>query len=251
MFFLLSKLLFFLLTPIIWLWALLIRVLIKFRKTPVKKSIIFIITLLYVCTNSWFVQELVRPYELQTMHLDSLAEYDIGIVLGGFNTYDATFDRINFNASSDRLLQAILLYKQGKIKKILLSGGEGRILKEGYSEAEITQRYLLQIGIPPHDILIENRSRNTFENAKHTAELLGTYPQKLLLITSAIHMRRAIATFEKQALHCDYFTTDRRSGKRKFVFDHCFVPNIGAMQLLGALIKETVGYCVYWLRGYI
>jgi len=254
MFFVLSKVLYFLLTPIVWLFGALIYSL--FVKNEKKRKQIILLSLIgaYVFSNSFIINDIAQVWEIQTIHEDSIHKpYDYGIVLGGFNTFDAKYERLNFLRSGDRLWQALYLYKQDKIKKILITGGEGRIIKEGYTEAETTKLFLLKLGIPEKDIVIESESRNTRENALFTAEMLGEEQIKrktFLLITSAYHMRRSIACFENVGIHVDPFSTDRISSKRKFLFDFMFIPNTEATENWRIIIREMVGMLVYKIVGY-
>lgn len=252
MFFVLSKLLYFILTPIVWFFAALVWAF--FTKNAKKRRRIIGVSavLLYIFSNSFIIDECLRTYETQTIHIDSIhCTYDYGIVLGGFNTYDMKFDRVNFNKASDRLWQTLLLYKQGKIKKILISGGEAKLITEGYTESETTRDFLLKIGIPNHDIIIENSSKNTYENAKFTAQIISKDSTTCLLITSAIHMPRAYAAFSKAGIPCHTFSTDRISGNRKFSIDHCVIPNLQALENWRIFLRELTGYGVYWILCYV
>lgn len=254
MYFIFSKIFYFLLTPIVWFFTAFIIA--YFTKNKKRRNRIVIVTFItmYLFSNPFLVNEAIRVWEIQTIHINSIQKtYDYGIVLGGFNTYDAKFDRINFNKASDRLWQALLLYKQNKIKKILITGGEGRIVTEGYSESETTKNFLIKIGIPKEDIVIESESRNTHENAKFTAKLLvkQSGPKSCILITSALHMRRANGCFYKAGIPCDVFSTDRIAGKPKFVFDYCFIPEIASLENWRVLIREIAGYTIYKGMGYL
>lgn len=252
MFFVLSKLFYFLLTPIVWI-VLIALYSIRTKNVKRRKRVLIIsFVVFYLLSNQFIVNEFVRAWEVQTIHVDSIVEpYEYGIVLGGFNSYDVKFDRVNFYSSSDRLWQALLLYHEGKIRKIVISGGEGRIIREGYTESEITKDFLCRIGIPEHDIIIEPESRNTYENALFTAKILQNYPDSCLLITSAMHMRRAYACFAKQGLKCRMFSANRKAGPTKFIFDYCFIPDLAALETWRVLIREIVGYASYKIMGYI
>jgi uncharacterized SAM-binding protein YcdF (DUF218 family) len=249
MFFIVSKILYFIITPIVWFFTAMVWAFFTKNSHSRKKIIGFTTLALYIFSNTFIVDECIRSYEIQTKHIDSLqCVYDYGIVLGGFNTFDAQFNRIQFNKASDRLWQAILLYKKGKIKKIFISGGEGKIITEGYTESETTRDFLIDIGIAPHDIVIENKSKNTYQNAVYSAQLLKNH--SCLLITSAIHMPRAFATFTKAGIKCEPFSTDRITGKRKFVFDYCFIPNMQALEYWRIFLRELIGYAIYKIMCY-
>jgi len=253
MFFILSKLLDFLINPYTWIFVLLIWAIISSKKR--KRLLIITVIIAYFFSNSFIIDEFMRKWEIQTIKIDDInKQYKYAIVLGGIATYDPQFDRINFNRDADRLWHTIYLYRAEKLKKIVLSGGEGRILKEGYNESDYLRKFLIKIGINPQDIIVENKSRNTHENAVNCAEILKgrlSSKEKILIVTSAFHMRRASKCFTKQGFSIDVFTTDRLSGKRKFVFDHVFIPRTEAMELWKVLIHEVVGYLSYRIVGYI
>jgi uncharacterized SAM-binding protein YcdF (DUF218 family) len=128
--------------------------------------------------------------------------YEIGIVLGGITSYDRTTKEGYFNISSDRFIQTALLYKKGNIKKILVSGGQNGIIKEDdFSESAFIKSKLIDLGIPEQDILIEEVSRNTIENAKFCKQVLqqtNLDNNTIVLITSAFHMQRAKYIFEQE-----------------------------------------------------
>lgn len=252
MFFIFSKLLYFIITPIVWFFiAITIAYFTKNKKVR-KRIVIYSFIGLYLFSNSFLCNEVVKLWEVQTIKIESIkTPYDYGIVLGGFNTYDKTYDRINFNKASDRLWQTLLLYKQGKIKRIFITGGEGKLIQEGYTESETTRDFLIKIGIPKDDIIIESKSRNTYENAVNTAKILNTQkPFTAILITSAIHMKRAHSSFAKAGIQCDEFSTDRIAGKTKFLFDYCFIPEMSALENWRVLFREITGYYMYKVMGY-
>lgn len=226
-------------------------------KNKKRKKISFItaLILLFVFSNSFLFDEVMRLWEVPAVRYEDLnVKYDAGIVLGGMLGYDKILDRIQFYKGADRLLQAIELYKRGYIKKILFVGGSGSIIYKDVKEGVLVERYLLTLGIPPEDILIENESRNTRENALFSKEVLKqSLPQvnKFLLITSAFHMRRSMGCFKKVGIPVEPYSTDRFSGKRKFVIDHCLIPNAGVLASWDALTHELVGFIAYKIAGYV
>lgn len=254
MFFYLSKILLFLLTPLVWLliifaWAI-------FTKKPKLKKALYIssFSLLILFSNTFLVDELYRAWEIKAISYDEIIEpYDYGIVLGGMITYDSKVDRIIAIKSFDRIVQTMELYKKGKIKKIFISGGSGSLLETEFYEAKMLKDYLVRMGIAETDILQESESRNTRENAVFTQETLDSLPNsknnKYLLITSAIHMKRALACYKKVGMEVDPFVTDRYAGNRKYVFDHLFIPNIEAFANFTLFIREFSGYYMYKLVG--
>jgi uncharacterized SAM-binding protein YcdF (DUF218 family) len=162
-------------------------------------------------------------------------------------------DRAQFFRGVDRLIQAIELYKRGVIKKIIFTGGSGRLLHPEMKEGKYINRYLLDMGIPQEDFLIESESQNTHENALFTKTLLDQNNIKgdFLLITSGFHMRRSIGCFNKVGIVATPYSADPHSGPRKFEFDYLFIPAVTMMNEWDNLIHEVVGYITYKLVGYI
>jgi uncharacterized SAM-binding protein YcdF (DUF218 family) len=160
---------------------------------------------------------------------------------------------VQFFRGVDRLIQTIDLYKRGVIKKIIFTGGSGRILKPQMKEGGLLKPYILKMGVAEQDLYIENESNNTRENALFTKELIekeklnGTF----LLITSAFHMRRSIGCFRKVGYNIDYYVTDRYAGPRKWDPDFLFIPNVSTINDWNVILKEWVGYITYKLMGYI
>lgn len=253
MFFILSKILHFFISPLVWIGIIIILSFVIKKNRIQQKLRITAVILFFVFSNPFIEDEIMRIWEIQTIKTENITKsYDYGIVLSGMISYDSKFNRINFLRSTDRILQALDLYKAGIIKKIFITGGSGLLFDQENKEAEILQNYLIRIGIPESDILIEKNSRNTYENAVESATILK--PEKsnnsYLLITSAFHMRRSAACFKKQGFEFDVFSTDRYSGNRKFSIDHLFIPNPQTLARWNVLLKEMAGMLTYKIVGY-
>lgn len=195
-----------------------------------------------------------RAWEIHGIKDKDLKTHDVAIVLGGMSEFDNDLDRLSIRRGGDRIWQAITLYQQGKVKKLLISGASGYVFDRGLKEAEQMKKDLVKWGIPEEDILTEEKSINTYENALYSAEVLQQHPElkSFVLVTSASHMRRSIGCFEKQGLHCTPYSTDQYTGKKRFYFwDQYFIPNMETMIEWKKLIKEWVGYIAYDLKGYI
>lgn len=261
MFFIISKLLAFIIAPVVWVAALLIWALLAKDARKKRKLIIITFIVFYFFSNSFIVDEFMRPYETKAIQESDIpGTYDVGIVLGGMIEYDPTFVRPQFNRAVDRLMQAITLYKDGKIKRILISGGSGSILEKNVLEAEIVKNYMKKLGIPDSCILIEKYSKNTHENALFSKTILDsvnkhdnqtTAQGKYLLITSGFHMPRAMRCYQKVGVNVTAYSADRYSGPRKFVFDHLFFPTTGALDEWNVLLHEWIGFLTYKIAGYI
>ena len=163
------------------------------------------------------------------------------------------FDRVYFNKGADRIMHALQLYKEKKINKILISGGTGSLFNTGRLEADNLKLVLIQANVPEIDILIENKSRNTFENAQYSAKILNQrFPTgDYLLITSAFHMRRANACFVNAGINASLYSTDFYTHDRNFHFDTLLFPSVQAISKWTLLFRELLGWTLYKLSGYI
>ncbi|WP_205502558.1 YdcF family protein [Rufibacter psychrotolerans] len=253
MFFLLSKLLQYLISPLLWIIALLVLGLVF--KNPAKKRKAYAagILLLLFFTNPFLVNEAWLAWEPAPVLMRQVQQYDAVIVLTGVTEPNKSpHDRVHYGEGAERILDAIQLYKMGKLQKIIISGGSGAIKDVARTEARHLQQTALYAGVPRHAILLEERSRNTRENALFTKELLGTQPQgqRLLLITSAFHLRRAQGCFEKAGLPVDPFPADFQTHDRSFYPDDLLIPDAEALWKWSRLIHEWVGYLTYKVLGY-
>lgn len=220
-----------------------------------KRILLISISFIFFFGNSFILDEFVRLWEVP-FNKSRNKNYDIGIVLSGMLMYDAKNDVSKFNGNVDRLLQVLPKLKKKEIKYLLFTGGSGDLYHPENKEAEILKRYLKSIEWDTSNFLFESESRNTYENAKFSANLLhekfkDLSTKKIVLITSAGHMRRSIACFESQGIQVDYLCTNRFSGPRKFEFEHCLIPNMSALSGWNHLLHEVVGYLTYQLSGKI
>ena len=181
--------------------------------------------------------------------------YEYGIVLGGYSHWDWERNRIEFSNIADRLLEGIRLYKEERIRKLVLASDgsiiecENAVAMKGNPEG--MKKFLKAMGMPPEDIILETKAWNTQENATFTLELIGdslkTVPS--LLITSASHMRRSLATFHRVGIPSDPYITDTpvQVGDQK----PSWVPSLVILLRWPELLHEWVGYAYYAWKGNI
>jgi uncharacterized SAM-binding protein YcdF (DUF218 family) len=218
MFFYLSKILSYAINPLYWIllflgYSLLTKN-IKFKFKSFKMGII----LLLVFTNQVIFLEFARLWEPEGKRIEEVGHYSVGIVLGGMAEYNNDLKRLSLRRGGDRIWQAIHLYHKGKIDKILISGDSGYMIDKGLDEAEQLKAVLVEECIPEDDIIVENKSKNTYQNALESKLILDSMPgeESVLLITSALHMRRSAACFKKVGFtNFETFTTDHYTGKKK------------------------------------
>ncbi len=255
MFFILSKILAFIIAPYTWLFFGLLFLLKKLWNTPYKKWILCFTIFTYIISNSFLVDEIVRSWEFRDndVYLKN-TKYDLAIVLGGMGRIDERQNKFDFGQSGDRLFQTLELYYKKRVNKILISGGSGSISKPNHREAIYIKKYLETILIPDSNIIIENKSKNTYENAVFSKQILDSlqFNGSILLVTSSYHMKRSLAIFEKAGYkNITPYVTNKITGIRKFEFDYCFIPNIEAVFSLNLVLHEMIGYITYKIQGYL
>lgn len=242
--------------PITWIVGLLLYSF--WTKVPRLKNraikIAFILLILF--TNNLIVNEAMRAWEISVTPIADLAPHDVAVVLTGVtDTEREPQDRVYFAKGADRILHPLQLYKMGKINYFLISGGSGQLVnrKKNESEAEELASILKLAGVPDSVIVLENKSRNTHENALFSAKVLEKrFPGKsYLLVTSAFHMRRAKGCFEKANVPVTVFTTDFYSSGRKWTPDYWLLPSESALGKWSTLWHEWIGYVSYWVVGYL
>jgi uncharacterized SAM-binding protein YcdF (DUF218 family) len=254
MFFILSKVLLFILLPIVWIIGTLFYSLLTKNAKNRKRGLILTLVLTLFFSNEYIINETFKLWEEKPVLISHLPDYEYGIVLTGItNAGKDSDDRVYFQKGADRLLHTIQLYKLGKIKKILITGGAAKLLEEGKAEAIELKKVFLYCGVNEKDIIVEDKARNTRENALFSKSLLDSFhvKEKQLLITSAFHIRRAKGCFNKIGMKVDVYPVDFYTFDRKFTPDKLFVPSESAMAKWALLIHEVTGYVTYIIMGYI
>ncbi len=173
MFFVISKLIGFLVSPF-W-WIILSLGLAYFIKNRVYKSRLFLLAfvLFIVFTNPLLFRVVVGTWEGDLQPAESMRnKSDVCVVLGGMSAYHEPTGRIRFTQSADRILQAVDLYKKGIVSKIVISGGTSRLIQKTRPESIHLKEFLLTLGIPSGAVLIDSMSRNTYQNGINSMELI-------------------------------------------------------------------------------
>jgi uncharacterized SAM-binding protein YcdF (DUF218 family) len=253
MFFLLSKILFYLIMPLTWILAFLVYALLTKNRRRSRLSLALALGLLLVLSNSFLMNEAWMLWEKEPVPVKEIGVYDAGIILTGFTSLEKSpHDRVYTNKGADRFLHTVMLYKTGHIRKIIVSGGLGLLRKTKHSEAAEVKTLLLLAGVPEADILLEDKSQNTYENAQFTRALLRRHPElkKIVLVTSAFHMRRASACFQKAGVPHTIFPADFYASDRLFRIESLF-PSEGPLSEWSRLVREVGGYLVYKGMGYL
>ena len=253
MMFAISKLVIVLLSPI--LWILIVFVWGWFSKKAARKKRCYIagIIMLLFFTNPFIINKLILAYQPKKVTLRTDENYSAGILLGGFAGMNKTDHQTYFSEQSDRFIQAMLLYKTGHIKKIIVAAGDGSVFNRGdFREGDFVQEQLMAMGIPAADIAVDRNSRNTAENAINAKKIIDSLqlPPPYLLVTSAIHIPRAKKTFIKAGIDvipypAAYFVRPPDS----VVPTDYILPSASALKNWDMYLREIIGSLMYWMTG--
>ena len=206
---------------------------------------------LYLCSTALFADYLMSTLEgdFRPKAMSVLSEADAIVVLGGATRGDTHMGTLpDLNQQADRLVYAAALYKAGKAPLVVLSGGSHA---EARPEAQLMRETLAVMGVPGKAMLLEGASRNTHDNALYSAVVLnGKGVHKILLVTSAFHMRRAQALFESQGFEVIPTPTDYQRLVAESVLPR-WLPSVDDLARTTIALKEHVGFRVYRYKGWL
>ncbi|MBC7587381.1 MAG: YdcF family protein [Chitinophagaceae bacterium] len=250
MFFILSKILLFLLNPSNWILICLIWFFIA-KKAIVKKRLLIVSFVIFILfTNYWVYSICVKAWQPKVEHPFYKQTYSAGIVLCGMTVTDKKEGSF-FGGNTDRFLQTCRLYHAGVIKKIFISGGDGSLMQDKPKEADFLRKEFVAQNIPDSVLIVEHFSRNTFESAvmaRHYLDSLhiaGPY----ILITSAEHIPRSLLAFKKAGMQVVPHAAGFNVVNSNISFIDYLMPNIGVMAQWKSFIKEVVGIWTYKFTG--
>ena len=173
------------------------------------------------------------------------------LVLGGAvdSGLSLAYGETVFNSSVARVLAGIALARRHPEAKLALVGGEGELFPVGFAEARATFGFVLDEGIAATRIVVEEESRSTHENAVFAKELIRPGPAETwILVTSAFHMPRAVASFRAVDWPVIPYPVDFKvSPKTGLRANFNLTEGLGTATTAG---KEWAGLLGYRLRGW-
>jgi uncharacterized SAM-binding protein YcdF (DUF218 family) len=208
---------------------------------------IILFVALYTSSGAWALQILEARYPRPALPTGIKCM----IVLGGAIDLEVTAGRghVEMNQSADRFIEAARLAILHPEAKILVSGGDGSFSAGNKGDAELAGDFFAGLGIDPSRLIRETTSRNTEENVTETQALLASNGlSDCLLITSAYHMPRAKALFDKAGVPTIPWATDyRSSGQVRLDFDFT-QPTLNS-QMASTAVREWTALAVAHLKG--
>lgn len=217
-----------------------------------RQLLVISVVLLAICGFSPLGNLLLYPLENRfPVWNDSQGAPDGIIVLGG--AVDADLSAVHgtsvIGSAADRIVATAGLARRYPNARIVYSGGSGNLISNDAKEADYAIAIFERLGIPRTRLIIERRSRNTYENAAFTKELVAPKQgERWLLVTSAYHMPRAVGLFRKVAFAVEPYPVDWRVGDTSDFFS--FTPIAGdGLGRTDLAVREWIGLLAYWLTG--
>ena len=218
-------------------------------------AIVVVSLLLWLSATPWLSHNVQALLERRAgeAFAESLPRADAIVVLGGtLSPPDASETNANLSAAADRLVYAARLYQLGKAPVILISGGRGGDSGATGAESVHAAALLAGWGIPASAILTETESVNTYENAVYSKLMLDQHGLKsVLLVTSAMHMPRALATLRSAGVTATPAPTDFEASGSGPSGLFAWTAYPAALEVMTRALQEYVGWLVYRSRGWI
>ena len=176
----------------------------------------------------------------------------IVVLGGGIEPADATRLRAEMSSSTLlRCLHAARVYWQGKTCPVIVSGGRVDTGSPTPPIALLMRDFLRDQGVNDADLIVEDRSRTTHENAVECRKVLEQRRiSKVILVTDATHMFRALRSFRKQGIAAVPSACAHRATQFGWGL-FAFLPSANAVQNHERTFHEWLGVAWYWFRGYL
>ncbi len=176
------------------------------------------------------------------------------IVLGGAVDQQMTRLRgpIELTEAADRMTEGVLLARRFPDAKLVFTGGSAALLGSPYREAQVAEQLFLGLGIPKERLVLESESRNTYENAIFTREVLQPKAGDVwLLVTSAAHMPRSMGIFRKAGINVTPYPVDYRTHGVAGDYRRLYRNVTGGLVQTEGAMREYIGLAAYWWTGKI
>ena len=219
----------------------------KLGKIVVSIGVILFATLSYDAIPNNFLRPLEYKYP-PLLKLEDVHDIKWVVVLGGGHQSDPGIPSTSqlSNVSIARLVEGIRLYKMLPGSKLILSGGSAF---DQVPDAKILQDCALAIGVHKKDLVLESVSKDTKDEARLIKEIVGN--DGFVLVTSASHMPRSMALFEKRGMHPIPAPTEHLAKESQKISPGMFFPSADGLKKAERAFHEYLGLGWAWLMGQI
>lgn len=258
MFFILSKTLDVLLSPLTW-GLVLSAAGVRWRRRPPRRPLrgralaaLGLATLLFF--SSGYVSNALRWHleRSATSTYRSDVTYDVVVLLGGIGDERlwALTGEPAFNENVERLLTTHRLLRDGRASYAIVSGAAYDPAYAAFSEAAMLTRSLEDWGIARERLIVEDKANNTRDNAVYSAEIIRARGfRRVLVVTSAFHVPRAIECFRAVHQEADFLAVDHRAQPPVFR-SSSLLPRAEFLFYSTSAIREIAGLWIYRFQGY-
>ncbi len=230
---------------ILIIWAI---ILIKKKHIGIGLLMLIFSGIIYAACLEPIADRLILPLEntYQQLDIKAISPNDVYVVLGGGIHSDAPDLEGEGSPTGDGLHRLVYAFRLYRIQPLPIIVSSGKGFKCQRPEAPVMKRYLFQMGVPEKDIHMDTKSRNTYENAidvKNVCEKLVC--KKIILITSAYHMKRAVFAFKHAGLtNVLPAPTDYKTNRTCYNFID-YMPDMEALINTYRALHEYVGILYY------
>ncbi|ACF46750.1 protein of unknown function DUF218 [Prosthecochloris aestuarii DSM 271] len=173
---------------------------------------------------------------------------DAVVVLGGVTVQVPGVRYGEWGDAADRFEGGVEVFRGGKAPLLVLTGAKMPWAPDARVEGELLRERALLLGVPEESVRVTGRVGNTADEAREVRKLLaGIARPRVILVTSAFHMRRAAMLFRHAGLRVDEFPVDFRTSfyDRLTVID--FLPCADGLENSELAIREMIGWLYYLL----
>lgn len=154
---------------------------------------------------------------------------------------------------SDRFYGGISLYKAHKAPLLIFTGGWSPRRPTGKTEGEVLMEFAAELGVARENVVTTGKVSNTYDEARSVAALMARTghpgaPPRILLVTSAYHMRRAQFLFERAGVHTIPFPVDFKVPQGEEFSLFRLLPAAASLKRTEAALREQYGFLFYWFR---
>lgn len=243
-----------LLSPLAWLFlaALLAAVAWRLRSRLLAGVCIAVATAAFAASTPLLANLLVRKLEHAVVEVPQCvaAPPDTVVVLAG-GVDRPPRDRGDFavmNQSSKRRMErGVQYWRESEGRRMVIAGG--RLERSRFTNADLMVEYALWLGMPAEALRTEHHSANTQQNARNLAGIEPPIPARIALVTSAVHMPRALMEFEAAGFDVCPLATDRRAVRARGVY--ALLPRVSAQVKTQAVLHETAGIAHHQVREWL
>jgi uncharacterized SAM-binding protein YcdF (DUF218 family) len=265
-FFILSKIVQFCIEPLNWaLLFVLLSLMFVLLKKPVLCKRFLLLAVLDLLVVGWIPtsEVFLRALEdsVSKYSISQLTQSEVGgiVVLGGAiesGTISSDRGEVSIGPAAERVTKALGLIRQYPNLPFIYSGFSGSVSPKGISEADAFKQLIAEQGIDEKMVHYENQSRNTYENVLYMKPMMEQYGAKdqdgklkpWIVITSASHMYRSIAIFQKQGLVVLPLPVDFQTAHH---LQWTSFDLVAGAQNWNRLLHELIGLLAYWITGKI